>query len=114
MKWPQGASDRDVWTYSLFDGATSGFTILRRDRDYASFGKRVLLALAICAAAWLVWKLSRHAAVRDTFSRWPHLPGVVVGIAWWLWLTPSAVGWLIEAVFLASSLRPAWRSRTTH
>jgi len=60
----------------------------------------------------LVWKLSQREAVRDTFSRWPHLPGVVVGIAWWLWLSPSAIGWLIAAIFLASSLRPAWRSRT--
>jgi hypothetical protein len=49
--------------------------------------------------------------LRDSFSRWPHLPGVVIGLAWWLWLSPSSVGWLIVAVFLVSSLRPAWRWR---
>ena len=114
MKWPQGVSDQDDWTYCSFDGDAPKLTIIRRNRDFVSLGKQVAMALAICVAMLFVWKLSRYEGVRDAFSRWPHLPGVVIGLAWWLWLSPSAVGWLIAAIFLASSLRPAWRSRTMH
>lgn len=111
MKWPQDTSEPEGWTYCLFKGDTSALTILRRERDFTGFGERLALALVICVAACLVWYLSRREVVRDAFGRWPHLPGVVAGIAWWLWLSPSFVGWLIAAVFLANSLRPAWRSR---
>ena len=79
--------------------------------NFTVFGRQLSLALAIFVAALLVWKLFRYERVRDVFSRWPQLPGVVIGLAWWLWLSPSALGWLIAAVFLASSLRPVWRSR---
>ena len=111
MSWQQIASDREAWAYCMFDGAAPVLTVVRRGRDLTEFGKRLSLALAIFIAALLVWKLFRYEKVRDAFSRWPQLPGVVIGLAWWLWLSPSALGWLIAAVFLASSLRPAWRSR---
>ncbi|MEO8498429.1 MAG: hypothetical protein ABI614_25480, partial [Planctomycetota bacterium] len=111
MRWRQFTSGQDDWTYCSFAGPEPVLTIIRRDRDLTNYGKRLVLALAICVAAWFAWKLARRAGLRDAFSRWPHLPGVAFGLAWWLWLTPSIVGWLIAAVFLASSLRPAWRSR---
>ena len=36
---------------------------------------------------------------------------VLVGIAWWLWLTPSVLGLLIVLLFLAGAVWPAWRLR---
>jgi len=46
-------------------------------------------------AEWIVWCL--------------HPAGVLAGIAWWLWLTPAPVGWIIVAVALLGSLRSPWR-----
>lgn len=111
MQWQRGAREQDVWTYCSFDGAATTLTIVRHDRDLSYFVPRAVMALAISVAAWFGMKLRRYARLRDALSRWPHLFGVVVGLVWWLWLAPSAVGWLIVAVFLASSLRPTWRSR---
>ena len=34
--------------------------------------------------------------------------GVLIGLAWWLWLTPSLVGWLIVIASVASALRSPW------
>ncbi|HUG66705.1 MAG TPA: hypothetical protein VMM76_03070 [Pirellulaceae bacterium] len=111
MKRRHGTTRHDDWTYCSFNGATPMLTIIRLDRGTTDVAQRVALALALCVAAWFLLKLSRREGVRDALSRWPHLPGVVIGLAWWLWLSPSALGWLIAAVFLASSLRPAWRAR---
>jgi hypothetical protein len=111
MQWQRGAREQDAWTYCSFDGAATTLTIVRHDRDLSHVTPRAVMALAICVAAWFGMKLRRYTRLRDALSRWPHLFGVVVGLAWWLWLAPSAVGWLIVAVFLASSLRPTWRSR---
>ncbi|MBC8350987.1 MAG: hypothetical protein H8E66_03315 [Planctomycetes bacterium] len=111
MKWHPTANSRDDWTYCSIDGAAPSLTIIRRARDLSKDFARVARAFVICIAAWVTLKLLRRPGVRDIFSRWPHLPGVVIGLAWWLWLSPSAVGWLIAAAFLANSLRPAWRAR---
>ncbi|MCA9151696.1 MAG: hypothetical protein KDA92_20470, partial [Planctomycetales bacterium] len=32
--------------------------------------------------------------------RWPYLPGVLAGLAWWLWLSPSWIGWVIVGLSL--------------
>jgi hypothetical protein len=42
-------------------------------------------------------------------SRWPHTLGVVAGLAWWLWLWPSALGWLVILACLVCCLRSGWK-----
>ena len=39
--------------------------------------------------------LIRRGLLWNWFARWPYLFGVGIGLAWWLWLSPSAVGLLI-------------------
>ena len=36
-------------------------------------------------------------------ARWPYAGGVVIGLAWWLWLWPGAVGLLIAFVAAAAA-----------
>ena len=111
-RWQHSATGQDDWTYCSFDGANSTLTIIRRDHSSPHFARRATAALLCCFVAWLAWRLSRRESIRDAVSRWPHLLGVVFGMGWWLWLSPSAVGWLLVAGFLVSSLRPTWRART--
>ncbi|MCB9940518.1 MAG: hypothetical protein H6823_19935 [Planctomycetaceae bacterium] len=108
---PHAAQVRDDWTYCSFDGATQSLTIIRHDRDKDDFAKRLAIAMTMCIGTWFAFKVTSRDSIRDAVSRWPYLPGVVLGLAWWLWLAPSVVGWLIVAVFLAGSIRPIWRSR---
>jgi hypothetical protein len=37
---------------------------------------------------------------REVAPRWPLLAGVLVGLAWWLWLEPSLLGWVIVGLSL--------------
>jgi hypothetical protein len=33
-----------------------------------------------------------RGTLTETLRRWPHATGLVLGLAWWLWLSPSVVG----------------------
>jgi hypothetical protein len=60
---------------------------------------------------------ARPAAAGQWLARYGHWPpyaywlGVVAGLAWWLWLWPSVLGWLIIAGSLLASFRSGlpWR-----
>ena len=65
-----------------------------------------VVALTVLGA-WAV----RRPLVRAVLSRWPHAFGVAIGLAWWLWLAPSIVGWGIVLLSLLAALRSARRPR---
>ena len=49
------------------------------------------------------------AMASGRLHRWPHVAGALIGLGWWLWLWPSAVGLLVVGVCLVTSLRLGWR-----
>jgi hypothetical protein len=67
------------------------------------------ILVIVLLAAGTIWAL-RRAAVRDLAWRWPQAVGVLLGLAWWSWLTPSGLGWLIVVASLLIRLRTNWRS----
>jgi hypothetical protein len=69
-----------------------------------------LLAALGCALLLPLLALGsvRRSACRFC-CRWPAAVGVAVGLAWWLWLQPSILGWLLIILTLAVSLVPARR-----
>ncbi len=103
--------DQDAWTYSSFEGTAPQLTVVQRSQEQSDQTQRFALAIAICIGAWFIFTLVRLERIRESILRWPWVPGVMTGIIWWLWLTPSAVGWLIIVVFVIGSLWPAWRTR---
>lgn len=64
-----------------------------------------IAAGAVLLSGALFWRL-RRAEQAEWLSRWFPLVCVLVGIAWWLWLTPLWVGLLMVATGAASSFRP--------
>ncbi len=64
---------------------------------------RIALAVALALAWFPVVAALRWASQRELVSRWPHWIGVLAGLAWWLWLAPSALGLLIVALSLAAA-----------
>jgi hypothetical protein len=52
---------------------------------------------------------SRRGVSLSVLSRWPHVLGVIAGLAWWLWLWPSALGWLVILACLVGSIRSGWK-----
>ncbi len=67
-----------------------------------------LLAL-VAAAAWALW----HKRLFEWFCRWPAMFGVALGLSWWMWLSPSLLGWAIVLGSLAVAVLSAWRRSTT-
>ncbi len=71
--------------------------------------RRLLAALALgLTTLGMLWAMRRGVAV-DLPWRWPQVLGVLVGIFYWLFLTPAFVGWLIVALSLLAALRSPWR-----
>jgi len=46
----------------------------------------------------------RRGTLAEYFNRWPQAIGVAAGLAWWLWLQPSGLGWGIVLVSLVAPL----------
>jgi hypothetical protein len=90
------------------DGATS-VVLDYQPRGSDSWWGRFLAAcgLGLVVAACLTG--SRRGVLPAFVSRWPHVLGVAAGLAWWLWLWPSAFGWLIILASLICSIRSGWR-----
>ena len=57
--------------------------------------------------AWAV----RRPLFCEVLGRWPYAFGVAIGLAWWLWLAPSVVGWGVVLLSLLAALRSATRRR---
>lgn len=76
-------------------------------RQIQVLGLLMIVGLS-AASAWLI----RSPVAADFLCRWPHVVGILLGIAYWAWLRPSWVGLLIAAVSLWLALRSNWPART--
>jgi hypothetical protein len=54
------------------------------------------LAIVLTGACLQLWPRD----LRLVAPRWPMLGGVLLGLAWWLWLEPSLLGWAIVGLSL--------------
>lgn len=101
-----------AWSYYVAEGGNAELALDLRPSSLTPGESRAIGLLAIVAAAAAgIWLIRRPAAL-DLLYRWPHLIGVVVGIAWWAWLWPSWVGLLIAAANIWLALRFAWPGRS--
>jgi len=71
------------------------------ERLVGAAGMAVVILLTVVAVRW--------GAFSMLLCRWPYLLGVLAGLAWWLWLWPSVLGWGIVLVSLLASLRWGWK-----
>ena len=97
-------------TRCWFPGAASSLTMRYpnasgRDRHW----RLACAALLGLAAATLVFAI-RRGLTSDILWRWSHAFGAAAGLVWWLWLWPSAFGWLVIFLSLVSAIRSGWRS----
>jgi hypothetical protein len=69
-------------------------------------GGRLLACLVVLTAIFAFWFLLRKRWHGDLLVGSPRLAGVLLGLAWWLWLSPSILGWLIVLLSLVPAARP--------
>ncbi len=93
------------------DGGTAeAITVDYRPIEARSWFPRLAGIATFLAAAGLAAWLIRRGLLWSWFVRWPYLFGVGFGLAWWLWLSPSAAGLLIVLAVLLRQFLP-WRRR---
>ena len=75
--------------------------------DYSEAGVRFrpLVAALFLLALMAVLLAQRSTLLSEWLVRWPYVAGSLLGLAWWLWLTPSLLGLAILLACLAGSLR---------
>jgi hypothetical protein len=66
-------------------------------------------ALGLLACALAVYVLAVRGHLAEWLTRWPQVCGVAAGLGWWLFLSPSLLGWAIIALSLWSAVRFPWK-----
>jgi len=105
--WSQSGSDETV-VYAMSDGAAPTIEVSVQSVRTSDWSLRVwhaIIFLLICLALYV---LIRRTSISDLFLEWPLAFGVLLGIVWMVWLTPSIVGFLIITASVVRSLRPNW------
>jgi len=116
---PTAADAADLWTWSLgphqsierfaFRGGGSTLTLNYRRAQPGRIGSALLTIFGLAVSVGLLlWGLQR-ATLTELLKRWPGALGVAVGLGWWLWLSPSILGWGIVLASLAASIWPGWK-----
>ncbi len=96
--------------YHLADGQASDIAIAPAPEPSSSVWSRVMAAVGWLALSILFAVGLRRGTLIESFQRWPQAVGMIVGLLWWLWLSPSLLGLVLVVACLASSLRTGWRS----
>ncbi len=90
---------------------------LRLDAQPAE-GNGLFYRLAAAAALAVLTCLAVVGLLRgtltETLRRWPHATGLVLGLAWWLWLSPSIVGLGIALASISIAARQRMIARKPH
>jgi hypothetical protein len=92
----------------VVEGKTDALLLDYRSAESAALVSRLGGILLAAAGILVVVGGIRHGVLVRLLNRWPHAGGVLVGLAWWLWLWPSALGGLIVLASVASAIRSNW------
>jgi hypothetical protein len=94
-----------------FRGARQELAIPVRNLVRAQPLGRQAAALLILTATAGVAVFGRRAGGWDLWWRWPSLVAAVGAVVWWLWLWPSALGWILLGACLLAATGGRWLRR---
>jgi hypothetical protein len=95
QRWQEFVRDGRLLTFHAVAGPNDALTLDYRPTGAESWLSRLAGIAGFLAIAWLAALLIRRGLLSSWFARWPLLFGVAFGLAWWLWLSPSALGLVI-------------------
>lgn len=104
--WSDGTiqADRVQAVHMMFHGNRPAVEFKAAVRSPRSTAVRWSLAglLVVGVLSILRWKVDPWTHWIVHISRWPAFHGVLIGIVWWLWLTPSWLGMVIVLGWLGT------------
>jgi hypothetical protein len=95
-------------TRCIFQGAVSRLEVNYDSPPRGDLPERAVVAWSIVGISLIVYLLLLRGAMGEWFVQKPHALGVLIGLAWWLWLAPSILGWVIVLVSILGALRFPW------
>ena len=108
-RWQRFVEEGHAVSYTT-SGTQDTITLDYRPIAAQSWLARLAGIAGFLVAVGLAALFIRRGLLGNWFARWPYLFGVGCGLAWWLWLSPSAVGLLIVLAVLWRQLL-SWRRR---
>lgn len=90
-------------------GEAKSFTVQPATASGNDLGRRLIAVLLLLTGLTLTIYFRQRLPVQLIAERWPHMLLAVAGLAWWLWLKPSWLGWPIMLLAAVASLLPSWR-----
>ncbi len=108
-QWQRFVEEGQATVSSAASGPVDAIVVDYRPMEAQSWLPRLTGCAALLVVLGVVAVLIRRGLVSAWFARWPYLFGVGVGLAWWLWLAPSAVGLLIMLAVLLGQFLPLLR-----
>ena len=106
-EWHQFAANSGNAVSRTFNGLPNSITVGLRATDQRNW--HWWEAVAFVVASVLIVVLVRKGDLTGWVQRRPNLAGIILGIAWWLWASPSALGLAIVAAILARQAVIRWR-----
>ena len=107
--WLQTLDRTQPATRCIGQAGPPSITLRYRRAEARGFSRRLLGAAVLAGVVLLTAVGIRRGGFSTLSRRWPCLLGVLVGLGWWLWLWPSALGWGIVLVNVLASFRWGWK-----
>jgi len=107
--WDWSASGAQGAMHVSLNGATQALVVEFSDEAATPASERLAAGLLVALVLGGLLFSTRYAALRELPWRFPHAVAVLIGILWWLLLTPGLLGWIIVGGAILSLLRSPWR-----
>ncbi len=91
--------------FYVFTGAVQTVVIANAAQRRQDGWWQALGAALAALLGGLTWLASRNARMVGWLCQWPFALGVLAGLAWWLFASPSLLGWVIIAASLWGAVR---------
>jgi len=109
--WQTAASSHSSPICLVADGGQDQLRVELVPVELAPLPARLAALASIFALAVAAYWVRRRPAVLALVTAWPQATLIVIGVATWAWLRPSALGLLIVAVGVGLALRKLFASR---
>ena len=105
-QWQRFVAEGQATVSCAASGTADAIALDYRPIEAQSWLPRLAGIAGFLVAVGLAALLIRRGLLWNWFARWPYVFGVGLGLAWWLWLSPSAVGLLIVLAVLLRRFLP--------
>ena len=103
--WHQGLGQKVAATRAMSQGKLVRLRLRYENPQGIDLLWRLTASLLLALAAGALVVAIRRGTSCDLLARWPHALGVAGGLFWWLFLSPSAGGWVVMAFTLGMLFR---------